>query len=479
MNIELDTKHQAVDTRFKLIAIERASARGGSALAELLDALDDPSPVVANAAASSLHGIAPMAALPERWHDDLVRAAPLAGVPAWLNRLCTPWGGGDDLPSLAARRALALEPGQLDRFLERLALFPGAQRRLYRILASGPRPRLARAFLRKLIALRRIQFPQQVSLSTTMACQLRCDFCIAEDDHSGSGRPMTPQDLASLADWMSLHGIKRLSLTGGEPTLYSGFGALLTELRSRSIELNVATNGIFSDAIRQQIIDAAPLCVTMHCAPEVRGPLLDTYTRNARGFTAAGVYTVLRCNITDPRADYRRFITAAIETGIREIRMAVPMPNAYRVNRHATPDEFTGYRDLIGAFVSEARGKGLETRLSKPFPPCLLDEATARVFLGNGSYSTNCPVHLTGFTNNLVIYPDLSYSPCLGLNAKVKQRITDLPGLRAAALPYRKAVEGLMRQTLFEHCPACPLSQGARCVGACLSYRPSPASFFA
>ncbi len=468
-----------MDTRFRLIAIQRAAARYGSALRELIDLLDDDAPEVVNAAASALHGIAPMAALPERWPDDLPRDTAAAGIPAWLTRLCAPWGSDGDFATLSLKRARSLDRARLDTFLERLALFPGAQRPLYSRMVEERLPGMARTFLRKVIAMRRVQFPLQISLSTTMQCQLRCDFCIAEDDQAGGGAPMTPQDLNRLTDWMSRHGIRRLSLTGGEPTLYAGFGTLLTELRSRSIELNVATNGLLSDAVRQQIIEASPLCVTMHLAPEIRDHLLDTYTRNARAFTDAGVYTVIRCNLTSPNADYRRFISAALATGVKEIRMAVPMPNAYRMNRHTMPSEFTGYRELLGAFVSEARRHGIETRLSKPFPPCLLDEETARVFLSNGSYSTNCPVHLTGFTNNLVVYPDLSYSPCLGLNVKVKTRITDHLGLRAAALTYRKAVGGLIRQTLFEHCGACPLSRGGRCVGACLSYRPSPVSFFA
>ena len=155
------------------------------------------------------------------------------------------------------------------------------------------------------------------------------------------------------------------------------------------------------------------------------------------------------------------------------------MPNAHRVNRFTQPGDFSGYRDLLAAFAAEARKQSITLRLSKPLPLCLLEEGTARTFLANGSYSANCPVHMSGYTNNLVIYPDLSFSPCLGLNVKVRKRIVEFPSLRAAALEYRRPVQELMRQPLLEQCPACPLSRGGRCLGACLSYRPDPASLFA
>jgi hypothetical protein len=155
------------------------------------------------------------------------------------------------------------------------------------------------------------------------------------------------------------------------------------------------------------------------------------------------------------------------------------MPNAYRANQYVDPAEFDRYRPLFAGFVAEARAQGIHIKLAKPIPLCMLDEGTARVFLANGSYTTNCPVNQTGFTNNLVIYPDLSFAPCLGLNARVRRRITDFPSLRMAALHYRPAVDGLMRRPIFSYCSRCPLSRGGRCVGACLSYRPDPLAVLA
>jgi MoaA/NifB/PqqE/SkfB family radical SAM enzyme len=474
----LQRRYLSPDSYFKLISIQRASACGVSARRELIGYLDDPSPEVAEAAVSALHSISPMAALPERWPDTPPAGASECGHAPWLSRLCETGERNEDIVPLAVRHAKSLGNESLDIFLDRLALFQGMQQAVYRQMKAEGMAGAAKKFSRKVIELRKMQFPAQVFLSATMSCQLRCDFCIAEDSNTADDDAMTRADMESFMDWMSRHAIRRLSLTGGEPTLYPLFGSLLHEMRKRNIELNLATNGLFSDAVRDKIIESAPLCVTMHLAPEIRGSLLETYTRNARSFIRAGLYTVVRCNLTSPDEDYSRFITTALDTGIGEIRMAVPMPNAYRINRHAEPSSFHGYREILGAFVAEARRHGIRTRLSKPFPPCLLDEETAKVFLGNGSYSTNCPLHMRGYANNMIVYHDLSYSPCLGLNTRIAARIVDQRGPRTASLKYVKGVRNLMREPLFEHCTICPLSRGGRCLGACLSYRTISGSDF-
>lgn len=468
----MNTTSNDTDTRFRIIEVRRAASRGTDAIPFLIGCLADPSAAIADTAAAVLHALAPLAALPERWADDEVGPDQGPNVPEWLSRLCTGPASVGAFTSRCIETMRTLDQERLEPFLFRLAVYAGATRSLHAALQRSGMTSQADLFMRKVVSLRRAQFPLQMTLSTTMACQLACDFCIAEDDGYKGKRSISMEDFRALMDWMYRYGITRLNLSGGEPTLYHGFVPMLQEMKERSIELNIATNGLFSAAVRNEIIAARPLCVSFHHAPEVRGDRLDTYRENVRELLAAGIYAVIRCNLTDPKTDFRPFIETARLTGTREIRMAIPMPNSYRVNRYTKPAEFSGYRELLTSFVGEANAQGIEVRLSKPFPPCLLTEETARKFLANGSFTTSCPVHLTGYTNNLVIYPDLSYSPCLGLNVKVQQRIIEFPGLRAAALQYRRPVEALMRQPLFEHCAACPLSRGGRCVGACLSYRP-------
>lgn len=478
MHSRVSSQSIAFADRFDLIAIHQAAARGTAGIPDLLCFLASPEPSTANAAVSGLQTLSPLASLPERWPASPATSAVDVRIPSWIAAL------GDRAASLDRFIAPALEvlrslpADRTGLFLERLALFPGARRSVHAALVSSGLPVLARRLAKAAVELRNAQFPLQVTLSPTMKCQLRCDFCVAENESLDSVGALPRKDLDRLLDWMTGRGVMRLSLCGGEPTLYGEFLHLMEQLRLRSMESYIATNGLFPDASREALIAARPLCVSMHLAPEITGSLLDRFRQNARSLVAAGIYTVIRCNLPSPDTPFRRFLDEAAAAGISEVRTAVPMPNAYRANRFVDQAEFDRYRPLIAAFVAEARSRSIHVKLAKPVPLCMLDEATARVFLANGSYTTNCPVNQAGFTNNLVIYPDLTYAPCLGLNARVRRRITEFPSLRMAALQYRHAVAGLMQTPIFEHCSRCPLWPGGRCIGACLSYRPEPLAVF-
>jgi hypothetical protein len=165
------------------------------------------------------------------------------------------------------------------------------------------------------------------------------------------------------------------------------------------------------------------------------------------------------------------YIQVAEESGIHEVRAAIPMPNARLSNSYVGARQLGDCATLLAVYVAEGHRRGIQTMLVKPFPLCKLPEAAARVFLANGSMTVNCPIHALGFSNNLSIYPDLSFSPCLGVNLRTEPSVMEYGGPRAAAHRYRAHVSALIRQPLLPECTSCPLRCGGRCVGACLSYR--------
>ncbi|MCK4911360.1 MAG: radical SAM protein [Thermodesulfovibrionales bacterium] len=472
-----------IDLIARLLEIKKARATGPEALEMLVGVLAEPHPALAGAAIASISALSPMAVFPERLHDD-TQAEGLGeeGLPGWLVGGCRGWGGLADLPSLIAGKAAPMLAPEAEVFLERAAVFQGAQRLIYKRLRGAGLDSHAALFRQKVLELRRKQFPAQVSLSATMACQLRCDFCIAEDSVAAAeslrSRPVTYDDAMALLDWMDAHGVKRLSLTGGEPTLYERVSDIIDEARKRGMEFYFSTNGLFGSAMLKKIIERRPLCVTMHLAPEITGARLEEFVSNARSLVEAGIYAVIRCNIVTPEDDYTRFLEAATASGIKEIRAAVAMPNSMRANAYVSAEHLKSYSRILASFAREADERCVLLVLTKPYPPCMLDEETAGRFLSNGSYETNCSIQKNGFSNNLVVYPDLSFSPCLGLNGRVSRRIVEYEGPRDASLAFIAPVRELMGEHLLEQCGSCPLSIGARCIGACLSYRADPPEFY-
>ncbi len=119
----------------------------------------------------------------------------------------------------------------------------------------------------------------------------------------------------------------------------------------------------------------------------------------------------------------------------------------------------------------EGKQRGVATKLAKPFFPCKLSFETAQTFFSNGSMATNCPVHFQDFSNNLTVYPDGSFIPCLGLSMNSQRNILNFNDTFDAARIFKPHLKTLMKVPLLEACHGCPLWKGSRCVGACLSYR--------
>ncbi|OQW96953.1 MAG: hypothetical protein BWK77_03080 [Verrucomicrobia bacterium A1] len=462
------------DTRLKIVGLGRAAERTPPDLAYLVEQVSDPSPAIFGAALRLLAELEPMASLPERWYDD----EPPPGtdrenIPAWIRRSGTGWGRAGDLADLCVRRLTQLDSPQADVLMQRLARLLGLRRTLTIRLRRSGRSDLAWRFGRRAVTEHHRDFPKQIGVFPTLACQLHCGYCISAGLALGADNTLPLTDLRRLIAWARRDKARRLCVTGGEPTIYPHFVELLREAHAAGLEVVLATNGLGRPETTDAIIETRTESVTLHLAPETLGSekLYAQYQETARRLIGAGLSVAMRCNLTTPDDDPRPFIRSAADLGFREMRMAVPIPNANRVNQFVAVSELTRFGKAIDVFVAEAGQRGIDVKLAKPFPLCRLAERTARQFILNGSMSSNCQVAMQVFTHNMLVHPDLTYSPCLALNMKSNAPILETRGLYDAARKYRAHVTSLMRQPLLEACPSCPLFKGGRCLGACLSYR--------
>jgi hypothetical protein len=72
-------------------------------------------------------------------------------------------------------------------------------------------------------------------------CNNRCPMC------SNSGRPealyQEADELLARADWLADEGVRRVVVTGGEPTIHPGFWAVVERLGQRGIAWDINTHG--------------------------------------------------------------------------------------------------------------------------------------------------------------------------------------------------------------------------------------------
>ncbi|MGI6637656.1 MAG: radical SAM protein [Desulfobulbus sp.] len=482
-------------TMAALLSMERLAAQGAAAVPSLLAHVAGDQAVLAHAAMRLLFALLPTATLPTRWlpgeaaivPPDIVsldmgrqNIQPLTQpLPAWIRdnpfnldehaslcRLCAEQLQG--LPAAASR----------SRFVQRLALLAGAQHELSAYFVSQGLAREAEELNRAVASLAAQRYPQQISFSPSMRCQLHCSYCIAGADNSTSAEQEADEkQLAALLAWMKKYRLTRLGLTGGEPTLYSRFSQLISWLHKAGLEYYVASNGLMEEPALAAILANPPLCITLHLTPEVlHAPsAYQRFTATARRLRQAGIYAILRCNFLSPADDALAYLHSAQACGLHELRIAIPMPNSQRGNDFVDINQLATFAPLLHRLVLEAEKQGMQVQLSKPFPICCMPEQVAWHFLKNGSLACVCPSYLLGFSNNVVVYPDLHFSACLGLNRRSRQPITACAGPEAAAQVFAPDIANRMRSPIMAQCNTCPLGVRGQCIGACLSYRPAAA----
>jgi GTP 3',8-cyclase len=89
---------------------------------------------------------------------------------------------------------------------------------------------------------------RNLRLSVTDRCNLRCEYCMPEDDYQWLPREdlLHFEEISSLVDVFIAHGVDRIRLTGGEPLLRRDLPKLMAMLSAKPglTDLALTTNGI-------------------------------------------------------------------------------------------------------------------------------------------------------------------------------------------------------------------------------------------
>lgn len=89
---------------------------------------------------------------------------------------------------------------------------------------------------------------RSLRISVTDRCNLRCRYCMPEDEYAWVQRQeiLTFEEIAALVEIFTSLGVQRLRLTGGEPLLRHDLGRLVKMLAQNALaeDLALTTNGI-------------------------------------------------------------------------------------------------------------------------------------------------------------------------------------------------------------------------------------------
>jgi len=118
---------------------------------------------------------------------------------------------------------------------------------------------MLKKILNKLVIKRKpVRIPTNYSpnILLTSYCNQNCSFCFAS--HLMGKRNKTNhisfEKYAKLLDYLEKNGINEVFLMGGEPTMHPDFIKIIRETVDRGFAIELFTNGVFSDEIRDFLI---------------------------------------------------------------------------------------------------------------------------------------------------------------------------------------------------------------------------------
>lgn len=85
--------------------------------------------------------------------------------------------------------------------------------------------------------------PISINLDLTSACNFSCSYCV-DSRLINAGKQLALKDIKKLTDTLHAHGLLSVILIGGgEPTLHPDFEAVVEHLKSKGLQIGIATNG--------------------------------------------------------------------------------------------------------------------------------------------------------------------------------------------------------------------------------------------
>lgn len=116
-----------------------------------------------------------------------------------------------------------------------------------------------------------------LQLHPTRQCNLRCRHCYSNSAPAERYQQDVSQLVEAIGD-AARHGYRVVSISGGEPLLYSGLSGLLTGARRLGMHTTVTSNGLLLDAPRIEMLSRCAdfLAISLDGAPE-----RHNYLRNA------------------------------------------------------------------------------------------------------------------------------------------------------------------------------------------------------
>ncbi len=319
-------------------------------------------------------------------------------------------------------------------------------------------------------------YPPQVTAVLNYNCNKKCPYCFTEELLHQLPAPTTRETFMKVLDWAAAAGADRLPVTGGEPTLHGNVLEFARAVREKGMKTFFSTNALGPEAIYDELPAEAVQSITVHVLDEdeyVEGER-QRAERNLKVLKDRGFEIIFRYVLA--RKDVEKWTTLLeLADKIRpaSVSFSPAFPGPGRADMSREVRSIIDMKRDVTRLIDELDALGYRAILAKPIPLCMFDREELLVYSSRAFLKNVCEIYRNGYTNNVLVNPDLTVFPCMALSLPGGD-LKKLKDLRDLGKWSRSLVEPLQVKVLLPECETCQLWHMKLCQPACLSYCLTP-----
>jgi len=305
----------------------------------------------------------------------------------------------------------------------------------------------------------------------TYRCNLDCSFCATAGLAERFAHPMGLDLFAGALQWLKNRGIRKIALSGGEPTLHPDIGKILGLVKQNGFVCSINTNCTFEPALAGTLDERTVSFVQIHLAPAYfeKASSRKKIERNVSLLREGSIPMQVRYNLNGNSARDSPMLFEFLDLwGIRKLSLSLPAPDLGGTNHHCRISEMQEKHNELIDMAEEGIRRGISVQSGMPLLPCMLTGARAKL-ANEINFTTVCPA---GDISECVLHPDGTVSPCDFLGEFSSKKISGYRDPEEIYAEFGGCLHDLKWQKLlFGKCLHCIRRARKLCQGGCLNYK--------
>lgn len=317
------------------------------------------------------------------------------------------------------------------------------------------------------------------NLMITKECNLRCDYCFANEFVNKQKDVMSLDNFKKCLAFLSCDPGERIGLIGGEPTTHPELDKMLAAIIDSPFRSAcLFTNGILLDKYMNELRNSRFQILINLNAPEKTGQ--SNYDRILHNMDEMINHHYMReqvgvgINLYAPDMDYEYLLDVLKSFRLPKVRVSVAVPNMEEKQEMNPLDYFHRMEGLVRKFVEDVLSINVAPEFDCNYlPGCLFHEDEKKRYKQYEHIlrCSNLSAHPI-CTPAVDILPDLKVVRCFGVSSLYKVNLLDFRNIEEIRRHFMMEIDALAYHILPDKaCGECREYRAGLCSCGCYAYR--------